>query len=266
MARAYFVSDLHLDDPEGSRSLLFERLLAEIAADSRTTHLFLLGDVFDMWLGDHDYFIERYRRIVDALAALGKRGIEIHYFEGNHDLHLRPFWAERLGVHVHPDPVHVELAGLRLRLEHGDQMDPDDRGYRFLRWFLRTPPVRFLILNLPGGVVARIGERASAHSRAYTSGTKTISEADAIEKIRAHARKVHEERPFDLIISGHVHVRDDLRFETPVGEGRSINLGTWLDRPCFLRIDDGLVELIELDKADVAQSAQPAQAVNESFR
>jgi len=265
MARAYFVSDLHLDDPDGSRSLLFERLLADVGADSRTTHLFLLGDVFDMWLGDHDYFVDRYRRIVDALAALRERGVEIHYFEGNHDLHLRPFWAKRLGVQVHPDPIYLDVAGLRLRLEHGDQMDPDDRGYRFLRWFLRTPPVRFLILNLPGGLVAWIGERASAHSRTYTSETKTISEADAIDKIRAHALKVHEEQPFDLIVSGHVHVRDDLRFETEGGAGRSINLGTWLERPCFLRIDDGRVELVELGPGDMAESAEPARAAEKNI-
>jgi len=266
MTRAYLVSDLHLGDPDGERSRLFEAFLAEVAADRRATELFLLGDIFDMWLGDHDYFVRRYRKIVDALARLQKNGIRIHYFEGNHDLHLSPFWAGSLGAEVHSGPIHYELGHLRLRLEHGDQMDPDDRGYLFLRWFLRTPPMRFLILNLPGRLVAWIGERASAHSRSYTSETKTISEQDAVRKIRDHARKAHAGRPFDLLVSGHVHVRDDYRFDTDRGTARSINLGTWLDRPCYLRIDQGDVELVELRKGDVAQSPPPAEAVVSSIR
>lgn len=261
MTRAYFVSDLHLAGPGEPRTALFERLLDSIEQDAHATHLFLLGDIFDMWLGDHDYFIERYERIVDSLKRIRARGVDVHYFEGNHDLHLGPFWSGELDFEVHGGPVSIDLDGRRLRLEHGDQMDPDDRGYIFLRWFLRTPPMRFLILHLPGRLVAWIGERASAHSRSYTSETKTISRQDAIGKIRRHAEKAHSQEPFDLIISGHVHVRDDFRFETGNGPARSVNLGTWLDAPCYFCLDAKTAELVELDEADVAQLRPPAEAV-----
>lgn len=261
MTRAYFVSDLHLTSPGGARTRLFEAFLKSVENDEHATHLFLLGDVFDLWLGEHAYFVERYANVVQALKALRSRGIEIHYFEGNHDLHLRPFWEASLGVEVHPGPVHVEVAGRTLRLEHGDEMDPEDRGYIFLRWFLRTPVMRFLILNLPGRVVAWIGERASAHSRAYTSETKAISADTAIAKIRRHARKVHAERPFDLMITGHVHVRDDAEIESTAGRARSVNLGTWLDRPAYFRLDAASAELVELSDGDVAQSTASAGAV-----
>jgi UDP-2,3-diacylglucosamine hydrolase len=261
MTRAYFVSDLHLTSAEDSRTRLFERFLAAVAADQQATHLFLLGDIFDLWIGGHDYFAGRYAGVVHAIEALRGRGIEVHYFEGNHDLHLRPFWQRRLAVEVHPGPIAIEIAGHRLRLEHGDEMDPDDRGYLFLRWFLRTPLMRLLILNLPGRVVAWIGERASAHSRNYTSGTKTISPEDAIAKIRLHAAKVHAEESFDIIVSGHVHVRDDATIESAAGRARSVNLGTWLDRPCCFRLDAEGGELIELGHDDVAQLASPDEAV-----
>ncbi|MBT8107270.1 MAG: hypothetical protein KJP17_03485, partial [Gammaproteobacteria bacterium] len=164
--------------------------------------------------------------------------VEISYFEGNHDLHLEQFWQERLGLAVHGGPAYVEMGGRTVRLEHGDQMDPDDTGYRFLRWFLRTPPIRFLVRHLPGGLIARIGDRASAASRDYTSNTKTIDRDAAIGKIRAHARKAYAERPFDLIISGHVHIRDDCRLESGGASFRSVNLGSWLDAPCYFRLDE----------------------------
>lgn len=253
MQRAYFVSDLHITSPDDPTARRFLDFLKRLSRDGRASHLFLLGDIFDLWLADHRYFVDRYRPIVDEIVRLRDDGVDIQYFEGNHDLHLGRFWADQLGLTVHGGPVYTELAGLRLRLEHGDQMDPDDRGYRFLRWFLRTPPLRFLICRLPGKLVARLGERASVTSRAYTSQTKTISEEDAIDKIRAHAALAHDERPFDMLISGHVHIRDDYRFETPSGTARSVNLGTWLIAPCYFRVDGSGGELVELEDTDVAQ-------------
>lgn len=263
MTRAYFVSDVHLVAEDDARGRLFLDLLRRIDEDEVATHVFLLGDIFDLWLADHDYFLERFPAVVAALEKLQARGLELHYFEGNHDLHLERFWGRRLGMRVHPGPVHTELAGRRVRLEHGDQMDPDDRGYLFLRWFLRTPPIRFLLLHLPGSLIARIGERASAHSRDYTSNRKTISPSGAASKIRAHAAQAHAERPFDLILSGHVHVRDDHRFETAGGEARSVNLGSWFDRPCAFLLDERGGRFIELEPGDVAECAAPAPADTE---
>jgi UDP-2,3-diacylglucosamine hydrolase len=250
MSSAYFVSDLHITAPDSERAILFERFLSGLSAGDGVSHLFLLGDVFDLWVADHDYFVSRYGRIIREIRRLVEEGVEVHYFEGNHDLHLESFWARRLGVNVHPGPMELSLGSLRLRLEHGDQMDPEDRGYHFLRWFLRTAPVRFLACHLPGGLLARIGDRASATSRQYTSRTKTIEAREAVGVIRAHARRTFAERPFDVIISGHVHVRDDYRHDGPTGAFRSINLGTWLDRPCCLRIEDGSLEWIELAPGD----------------
>ena len=149
----------------------------------------------------------------------------------------------------------MRLRDMMVRLEHGDQMDPDDRGYRFLRWFLRTPPIKFLTRRLPGSLIRRIGDRASAKSRDYTSSTKSIEPATAIEKIHAHARKAFAEQPFDLIVSGHVHVRDDSRIVAETGAFRSVNLGSWLDAPCFFRIDEGGGRFHELSDDSLRQLA-----------
>lgn len=264
MQRAYFVSDLHLAGPDDPKTRLFTRFLKRLRGDS-VSHLILLGDIFDMWLGDHQYFVDRFQAIVTELQQLRDGGTEIHYFEGNHDLHLERFWAEKLGITVHAGPAYLRIADRRLRLEHGDQMDPDDRGYHFLRWFLRTAVMRFLIYSLPGKLAAGIGERASATSRSYTSQQKTIARDTAVQKIREHAAKAHAVQPFDLMISGHVHVRDDHSFEAAAGLSRSVNLGTWLDAPCCFRLDAVSGELIELSEDVVAQwGAENSPATNDS--
>jgi len=253
MESAYFVSDLHLTSSEHPRATLFTSFLRFLSAGENVSHLFLLGDIFDLWLADHQYFVDEYRSIIAEITRLKDEGAEIHYFEGNHDIHLRSFWEDRLGLLVHDGPIHVELCNQTLRLEHGDQMDPDDRGYRFLRWFLRTPPIRFLICHLPGALIVRLGERASATSRTYTSESKTISDHEAVAKIRKHARKAYAERRFDVIVSGHVHIRDDCILQEGPRRYRSVNLGSWLDAPCYLKLDGSGLRLLELSTDDVAQ-------------
>ena len=259
MPSAYFVSDLHITSPEDPCAHLFTSFLRTLSGKTNITHLFLLGDIFDLWVADHRYFIDRYRSIIDEIRRLRDEGVEISYFEGNHDLYLRYYWAEHLCVRVCAGPVYIRLGERTLRLEHGDQMDPDDKGYRFLRWFLRTPPVRFLAHHLPGRVIVRIGDRASVGSRHYTSNRKTISPDDAIDKIRAHARRVHAEKPFDIIISGHVHVRDDCTIGDGHASFRSVNLGSWLDAPCYFKLDDNVAEFFEL-QADEAEQSTPQTA------
>lgn len=236
MPSALFVSDIHIKGPDCPRAELFTAFLRSL--DGRTTHLFLLGDIFDLWVGDHRWFIDRYRTIIGELDRLKRDGVEIHYFEGNHDLHLRWFFGDRLGLRVHDSPYTVQLGRQTVRLEHGDEMDPDDRGYLFLRWLLRTPPVRFFIRHLPGALVARIGNRASHMSHEYVSGAKFEPDRDVITIIRAHALRVAALERFDLLISGHLHVRDDVRLEADGRPFRSVNLGSWFDAPCYFRIDE----------------------------
>ena len=246
MATALFVSDIHIASPDCPRGRLFLQFLRSLRSKSDVTHLYLLGDIFDLWVADHGFFIERYAEIIEEIRRLVALGVEVSYFEGNHDLHLWRFWNDRMGVTVHAGPAYVDLGAKTLRIEHGDQMDPDDKGYRFLRWFLRTPPIRWLICNLPGLLIARIGEKASASSREYTSNTKTIERDRAIEKIRAHARQAYQDRPFDIILSGHVHVRDDYLGESGNRSFRSVNLGSWMDRPCYFKLGENEQRFHEL--------------------
>lgn len=246
MPSALFVSDVHIKGPDCPRARMFTALLRSL--DERTTHLFLLGDIFDLWVADHRWFIDRYRTIIEELERLRRDGVEIHYFEGNHDLHLRWFFGDRLGLRVHEGPYTVRLGPQTVRLEHGDEMDPDDRGYLFLRWLLRTPPVRFLIRHLPGALVARIGERASRMSHEYVTGAKFEPERDVITIIRAHAMRIAAGERFDLLVSGHLHVRDDVRLELDGRSFRSVNLGSWLDAPCFFRIDEHEARFHELNE------------------
>jgi UDP-2,3-diacylglucosamine hydrolase len=265
MARAYFLSDIHLtgqDEPNARVLIAFlERLLedARLGGDTAPTHLFLVGDIFDLWVGDHDYFKRKFGSVVGLVRLLAHSGVEVHYFEGNHDLHLEGFWSRDLGVKVHAGPAFFDIDGYKVRVEHGDQMNLEDTGYLFLRWLLRTEPVRKLALGLPEKVVSFIGEQASAMSRSYTSGAPeaqaqgsigyeivTAREKRIRDIIRSHAQRALKERPFDLLVSGHVHVIDDYDFTAGGTRVRAVNLGSWFDQPRVFAFTEGHGEFFSL--------------------
>jgi len=235
-SKAVFVSDLHLVGPEDSKTRLFTSFLRKLPQEN-VTHLFLVGDIFDLWVGSHDYFADRFRDVVAAIQDLVRAGIEVHYFEGNHDLHLEKFWAEKIGAHVHADDATFELAGRTVRVEHGDLINPDDKGYLFLRGFLRSNVMTFLAHNLPEKLVHLIGERASSASRDYTSNAKAKPVDEIRQLIRQHAEAQSHLNDFDLIVTGHVHVTDDFTFDVGGRPVRSINLGSWFETPRALVLD-----------------------------
>ena len=235
--KAYFVSDLHLASDSEANFILFRNWLRQLVLE-RPTHLFLLGDIFDLWVGEYSYFKNKYREVVDALVDLKSKGTEIHFFEGNHDLYLKSFWEGELGIYVHSGSTKIKLSNWNIWLEHGDQIDNEDRGYIFLRWFLRSYFVKLLINNLPESLVVFLGEKASKGSRKYTSQIKTISETNTITKIHDHVIKVAYENKVDFLISGHLHVRDEFKFQSHNQKCTSINLGTWLKEPFVYKIDN----------------------------
>lgn len=251
MARAYFVSDLHLHSSDEPRAGLFARFLRDRLNEVRlgqSVRLFLVGDIFDLWVGGHSYFQESFAEIVSLLRELIQNGVEVSYFEGNHDLHLTQFWQNQLGARVYKDAGDFEIEGLRVRVEHGDLINPDDRGYLALRWFLRTKPLEYLALNLPAALVRAIGQRASSASRHYSGldGRDKAHETEIRALTRKHAEKRFYENPFDLMITGHVHVVDDFQFVVEGRKVRSVNLGSWFDQPRAFVIEKEKAEFIEL--------------------
>ena len=206
----------------------------------------MVGDIFDLWIGQHQFFIDRFKPLIEVLKELKKHGVDIHVFEGNHDLYLRDFWAGELGFQVYEDASEFELSGLRVRVEHGDLINPDDRGYLFLRWLLRTPLLKILEKNLPDRLVTLIGEKASSASRDYTSTRKELPVLKIKELIRSHAESKFSESKFDLIVTGHVHVQDDFSFAINGQTVRSVNLGSWFTEPMVFQLSGKQAKFINL--------------------
>ncbi len=230
--RAFFVSDLHLKAEDTQKAQIFLSFLNNLPEDA--THLILLGDIFDLWVGNHEYFQKKFPKLIENIKSIVSRKVEVHYFEGNHDLHLKKFWEDHLGVTVHNSYKIFQWGDLIVRAEHGDLMNPEDKGYLFLRKFLRTKPMEFISYHLPGSIVGFIGDRSSRMSRIYSDRLNQKYKEAVQSLTRNYAQKIYKETPFDLFVSGHTHVDDDFTFDVDGKKARSVNLGSWLDKPKYL--------------------------------
>lgn len=230
---------MHLGSDNEPNFILFVNWLKKLELQN-ASHLFLMGDIFDLWIENHKYFKNKYKIIIEELQRLQNGGVQIFYFEGNHDLYLKSFWQEELGFLIFEQVEYIKLGPWCVRAEHGDQIDTKDWGYLLLRWFLRTQIMKWVASNLPEKWIVRIGESASKKSRHYTTEIKSISETESREKLHQHAHKAYVEKAFDWLICGHTHIKEQYSFFKNNKEIKAINLGTWLKEPvCFVLTSSG---------------------------
>lgn len=237
MISAWFVSDIHLEDPNERNGVLFLSFLRSIQKRGHLpTHLFLLGDIFDLWVGNHEYYHERFREIVNEIIELKRLGVEVFYFEGNHDLHIHKFWTDKYQIPVYTEPKYFDLEGITLRCEHGDFINTQDRAYLKLREILRTPRMESLFQTVPAVAMSQVGELASSLSRKKTFVNRVDTSEELRQMIHEYAQTACIEKSFDLLVTGHMHVRDDWEFDLNQRKVRSVNLGSWFEEPQVLHL------------------------------
>src|SRR5690349_1696155 len=125
-----FISDLHLDEARPQIVDLFTRFLAREARGADA--LYILGDLFESWIGDDDDAALP-ERVEQALRALHDGGVPVYFMHGNRDFLLGTDYAARAGLTLLADPSIVDLHGERTLLMHGDTLCTDDVDYQNFR-------------------------------------------------------------------------------------------------------------------------------------
>lgn len=244
---AWFVSDIHIKNLNERSSIILLRFLHSLLNKERpATHLFLLGDIFDLWVSNSSVFVHKFQAIVDAIVSLKRAGIEVVYFEGNHDVHVKQYWEAELGIPTFADFRIYQLAEFKVRMEHGDLINQEDHTYLKYREFIRKPFMESIAPILSGRIMDEVGNLASKISRRYSSTDRARNQEFLRKMIRNYAENVFKETHFDLLITGHMHIQDDYEFQKDGISARSINLGSWFDGPKALRLDSSGPKFIDL--------------------
>lgn len=243
-----FISDLHLDASEPAAGAQFIDFLATQA--STADALYILGDLFETWVGDDDS--DPYRdRICAALAALSERGVACYVMHGNRDFLFQSGFARRSGARLIADPIIVDLYGEQALLTHGDALCTADRPYQLLRGVVRSERWQRRFLHLPLGVRRSLAEQARQGSQRHTQRTAgQIMDAD--EAAVAAAMRACGVR---TLIHGHTHRPAVHEFELDGRPARRIVLGAWHDRGSALAWGPEGFRLEELPRSQAAHFA-----------
>jgi len=234
--RKIFIADAHLKNPEDSNYRRLLEFLATLAGNCDT--LYILGDLFEFWIGYRRVPFKHYFPIMEALLQLRRQGASIVFFEGNHDFHMGPFFTEELRAEVHAGPAIIDLAGRRAYLCHGDQINKADYGYRLLRALFRSRLTKTLVRVVPPPLVSQIAISLGNKSKQKHSRNNRVWDYPAILRDFAAQRFADG---CDMVITGHFHI--PLMESDEVGGKTLVALGDWITQFSYAEWEDGAITL-----------------------
>ena len=231
MSYSLFISDLHL---ASERPRILEQFFDFVSGPARNAEaLYVLGDLFEYWVGDDDLDDPLNRSVAQAFAELASAGTAVHLMRGNRDVLVGGDFAQRSGVHLLDDPTLVDIHGTPTLLMHGDTLCTDDVEYQKFRAYAHDArnQARFLAQPIAARHAHLAGLRRQSES-AKQDKTAEIMDVNtgAVEAaLRAanYPRLIHghTHRP-----ARHVHVVDGRACERWV-------LGDWYANGNYLRCD-----------------------------
>jgi UDP-2,3-diacylglucosamine hydrolase len=239
--RRLFVSDVHLD---AGRADATEQFLAFLAAEaSRAAALYILGDLFEAWVGDDDRAIGN-ERVCQALRELADSGVACFALHGNRDFLLGTGFSARSGCRLLTDPVIAQLYGERVLLTHGDALCTDDHSYQELRSIVRQSRWQQRFLALPRAHRELLADEARAGSRRHTARTVPYIMDVNAAAVMAAFRAARTRR----MIHGHTHRPGVHALEVDGEPAERIVLGAWYEQGSYLSYERGEYRLRELPR------------------
>jgi UDP-2,3-diacylglucosamine hydrolase len=229
------VSDLHLGANTEARVVEFHRWLDRVGSTSH--HLILNGDLFDFWFEYRSVIPRGATRTLGRLADLVDAGVRIDFLGGNHDWWGGDFLSGELGIHVHRNPVRLELAGRQAFVAHGDGLGNGDLRYRALKTILRGRGTQWGFRWLHPDLGAALARRVS---RTGTHEGEPEDRPGARARDEALARWARDylvaEPDVDLVLLAHTHIPRRVVH----GVGRYyLNSGDWLTHCTWIELRAG---------------------------
>ncbi|MBS0579667.1 MAG: UDP-2,3-diacylglucosamine diphosphatase [Proteobacteria bacterium] len=240
MARL-FVSDVHLDTQAPQATAQFLDFLRGTAAQAQA--LYILGDLFEAWVGDDDQDPEK-ERVSEALRALGARGVPCFVLHGNRDFLLGAGFCARSGCTLLSDPVVADIDGEPVLLTHGDALCTDDHAYQELRSTVRAAAWQRRFLALPRAQRELLANEARAGSKRHTARTIPVIMDVNPEAVAAAFRATGVRR----MIHGHTHRPAVHELVVDGVPAQRIVLGAWYEQGSYLACEAGSYRLLDLPR------------------
>lgn len=198
-AHALFVADVHLCESRPVASARFFNFLRDTAAQAES--LYILGDLFESWVGDDDLASPLHQSVIKHLADLSACGVQIFFMHGNRDFMLAEHFARLCGMRLISDPVVVDLYGTPTLLTHGDTLCTADVDYQRYRRTVRHPWMLKFLRALP----LRLRQKMAQRARAGSEQAKTHKSAVIMDVDPMAVTALFEQYRVRRMIHGHTH-------------------------------------------------------------
>jgi len=226
--KAIFLADAHLRHPQDNN---YQALLDFLDQQKDLDALFLLGDIFEFWLGYKYVVFSNYVPLLEKLQQLLNSGTTLYFAEGNHDFHLGPYFTDNLRCTVVPDQQLIEWDGNKILISHGDLFRPN-LTYQFIRSFLRSWPLKIVAQIIHPDLLWSF---ALWLCRKSTKNSPGHCHQNPSKYLLPFAETSHS----DMIICGHFHHPLDISHHNV----RIIALGDWITQFSYAELIDEKIEL-----------------------
>ncbi|MCD8186329.1 MAG: UDP-2,3-diacylglucosamine diphosphatase [Rikenellaceae bacterium] len=233
----YFVSDVHaglvLDGIPTRAAERFTAWLDAVSADARA--VFLLGDIFDFWFEYPQAVPSGYEPVLERFKQLTAKGIQLHFFPGNHDMWTLDYLSRECGVIIHPRALSLKLCGRQVYMEHGDLRSIGSFGERVMQGIFRSRAAQKIGRTLvPYSRMMAFGTNWSRSNRAKHTRIYPFRKEE--KGIVRFARRYLKKNEVDLFVFGHLHTPMAYRISDRTA---LYILGDWiLERPAvYGRLD-----------------------------
>ncbi|XOD70035.1 MAG: UDP-2,3-diacylglucosamine diphosphatase [Sodalis sp. (in: enterobacteria)] len=235
-----FLADIHLCAKNPSITAGFLHFLHTRAITAKA--IYILGDLFDVWIGDDDPN-PLHHDITLAIQALGQRGIRFYFIHGNRDFLLGKRYAGNCGIALLPTQKIIKINGFRIVILHGDTLCTTDRNYQRFRFWMHQNWLQRLFLSLPLQMRLHI-----AHKMRINSLRANAEKLDNIMDVNPQAiSALMEYTGATVMIHGHTH-RPAIHFLP--GNRCRVVLGAWHNHGSAIEISDRGIMLHEFPFCD----------------
>jgi len=236
-----FISDLHID---ASRPPIVRQFLNFLELEAaRAEALYILGDLFESWIGD-DAADSAQTAAIAGIRALTSSGVPCFVMHGNRDFLLSERFCRDSGAEILFDPLIVTLYGERILVMHGDALCTDDRAYQRLRATVRDVDWQDRFLNLSVKARRALAGAARAGSQAHTAAVEyaiTDVNADSVaQALRGSG--------LTTLLHGHTHRPAIHAIQVDGRPCTRIVLGDWYEQGSLLRWNENGPELVNLPR------------------
>jgi UDP-2,3-diacylglucosamine hydrolase len=247
-----FISDLHLHSSRPEVTRCFVEFLRH--AENESVALYILGDLFEAWLGDDDPDSHN-RSVIDALKQYTNSGKPCYFARGNRDFLIGQRFCRETGIELLPETTVIDMYGHSVLIMHGDELCTDDHEYQKYRSFVRHPLFKLVSDVAPMWLRRRIGSGL----RSASQKKLPLKPVEITDVNPDSVARFMRENGVTILLHGHTHRPGIHELLTDNGTATRIVLGDWYTQGSVLEWTPDGYELRRINYSDDGSDRVPVQ-------